>query len=48
VDCFRSTTEVSNAQPYTEEHTTTVDKKPGILIARATVVLTCHKSIQRD
>jgi hypothetical protein len=48
LDCFRSTTEVSNAQPYPEEHTAAIDKKPGILIARAAVVLTCHKSIQRD
>jgi hypothetical protein len=48
LDCFRSTTVVSNAQPYPEEHTAAVDKKPGILIARDAVVLTCHKSIQRD
>jgi hypothetical protein len=26
LDCFRSTTEVSNAQPYPEEHTAAVDK----------------------
>jgi hypothetical protein len=45
-DCFRSTTVVSNAQPYPEKHTAATDKKPGILIARATVVLTYHKSIQ--
>jgi hypothetical protein len=48
LDCFRSTTAVSNAQPYPKEHTAAIDEKPGILIARATVVLTCHKSIQRD
>jgi hypothetical protein len=37
-------TEVSNAQLYPEEYTAAVDKKPGILIAWAAVVLTCHKS----
>jgi hypothetical protein len=26
LDCFRSTTGVSNAQPYPEEHTAAVDK----------------------
>jgi hypothetical protein len=48
LDYFQSTTVVSNAQPYPEEHTTTIDKKPRILIAQATVFLTCHKSIQWD
>jgi hypothetical protein len=37
-------TEVSNTQLYPEEHTTAIDKKPGILIAWAAVVLTYHKS----
>jgi hypothetical protein len=27
LDCFQSTTAVSNAQPYPEEHTAAVDKK---------------------
>jgi hypothetical protein len=26
LDCFRSMTEVSNAQPYHEEHTAAIDK----------------------
>jgi hypothetical protein len=38
LDCFQSMTAVSNAQPYLEEHTAAVEKKPGILIARAAVV----------
>jgi hypothetical protein len=37
-------TAVSNTQPYPEEHTTAIDKKPEILIAWATVVLATSPS----